>query len=715
MDAILARLGRFQADISALRLSCDSWLHSGTYSLQRAFDGIDLLLNEIHQALHSSTTVDSADRSARFFKDLLLNQVQMPLAGWVVCDKDESSLAFLQMTFHPDFVSVKNDLIMKLLWVAAKNWLTLSCVSNTLRMNINVNVSPKDFVEQVVSLLKCCQESRVFLTRACISKCSVKVESDQFPSPEPICGEAKDPVTLIESVGIKRDLDSQPTNDNQPNMPEAADIPCDDDIGGEPNLLEDVCRTPSAILGKSRPRNQHRLTKKKARRKSFKQRVRGFKSQQAVLNMNDPVSMVAVKVKRQNERERLGQRPKPKDGALEFNGHDQPNESDEVRAPTGLTLPCRICHRRILVDFGSIHLEKIHGINDLECCFCPKIFDSENLRDLHYETKHGLKFIACRLCDHRVPSSRGTEHLKEVHEIHEHECCFCPRTYEKRVDLRTHMKLYHLPPKPTSSNTDCRPCRLCHVPLTRKEEFKHMELEHDKPAECPLCDYKAGSADEKAGSTIHELLHVYLTSSIEEQMKRHILYEHKKKSTICGYCRIDFKDLKIAADHRKRCRNDPNGAQTKLCNECGVLVTVSDREKHNILFHNKSKSSLSYTCPHCSRKFPHAGVLKRHLLQEHFPEKREFTCATCGKSFVSKAQHERHTKIHEEPSLKCPRESCDKTFRLKKAVMQHLQGEFSFNSISIADIATVKSRSNGFQRTNKFCVLEKSRRIPKAF
>jgi len=55
-----------------------------------------------------------------------------------------------------------------------------------------------------------------------------------------------------------------------------------------------------------------------------------------------------------------------------------------------------------------------------------------------------------------------------------------------------------------------------------------------------------------------------------------------------------------------------------------------------------------------------------------FPEQRKMVCNICGKVFPTLDYLNRHKLMHQPPTLKCPR--CDKHFRWKTNVMQHLRG-----------------------------------------
>ena len=90
------------------------------------------------------------------------------------------------------------------------------------------------------------------------------------------------------------------------------------------------------------------------------------------------------------------------------------------------------------------------------------------------------------------------------------------------------------------------------------------------------------------------------------------------------------------------------------------------------VFHpGEAGRELMYRCSFCEKGFLHVNTLKNHLKRAHLTDQR-VNCETCGKDFLNTEELKRHKRIHAPPALKCPQ--CDKFFRLRQHVIQHLRG-----------------------------------------
>ena len=80
-----------------------------------------------------------------------------------------------------------------------------------------------------------------------------------------------------------------------------------------------------------------------------------------------------------------------------------------------------------------------------------------------------------------------------------------------------------------------------------------------------------------------------------------------------------------------------------------------------------------HQCPHCERKYAHAGSLTTHIQIEHSGSERP-TCDKCGMTFYSLKNLRDHvTRKHtvNPRMLKCPWPGCKKRFRTKTNLRKH--------------------------------------------
>ena len=110
-----------------------------------------------------------------------------------------------------------------------------------------------------------------------------------------------------------------------------------------------------------------------------------------------------------------------------------------------------------------------------------------------------------------------------------------------------------------------------------------------------------------------------------------------------------------------------------MCMVCGKMV-----KRGSLIGHTQRCTETEkrrFVCHLCPKRYLRAEVLQSHLLLRHYPERKQHICSLCGKAFASVSAIQHHNLSHAEPSIKCPRESCDKVFKSRGNVMQHLRGE----------------------------------------
>merc|ERR1712136_409158 len=80
-----------------------------------------------------------------------------------------------------------------------------------------------------------------------------------------------------------------------------------------------------------------------------------------------------------------------------------------------------------------------------------------------------------------------------------------------------------------------------------------------------------------------------------------------------------------------------------------------------------------FACPKCPKKYFKSDVLEIHLIQVHYPEKKTQRCSQCDKVFCTPDQLRKHLLTHGKPMIQCTRNGCDKLFKTKANVIQHLR------------------------------------------
>ena len=288
--------------------------------------------------------------------------------------------------------------------------------------------------------------------------------------------------------------------------------------------------------------------------------------------------------------------------------------------------------------------------------------------------------LPCRFCDRLIVARRCLVHLRKGHGLNKGdkaaECCFCPEKFDSMAKLRVHLKLCHFGHEDGSWKDELRACRLCGDLLGRKEVIvSHMKLKHDRPDECPFCEFRVG----QTAKDVNDLCVASGSISPKEQLKRHHRFFHRQTCTKCQYCEEIFATRQLALEHRDNCQLRKDLLKKKIeseekvvCNDCGQMVRKSRVNAHQDRVHKKNKV---FVCPHCPKSYGKSGTLREHLVRNHYPEQKQHICGVCGKAFATKDALAHHSKMHEQPYIKCTRESCDKVFKWKAGVIQHLRGE----------------------------------------
>ena len=80
--------------------------------------------------------------------------------------------------------------------------------------------------------------------------------------------------------------------------------------------------------------------------------------------------------------------------------------------------------------------------------------------------------------------------MAEVHDVLDIQCCYCLKSFSTDQRRSVHAKMYH--PKRQSTKARRHICKECDLFMNIKEAVDHMEIEHNKPNECPFCSFEVG-------------------------------------------------------------------------------------------------------------------------------------------------------------------------------------------------------------------------------
>jgi len=196
--------------------------------------------------------------------------------------------------------------------------------------------------------------------------------------------------------------------------------------------------------------------------------------------------------------------------------------------------------------------------------------------------------------------------------------------------------------------------------FTHKAFQRHMNATHkqlakpSKKVECPLCAKKFISKrnmEHHRLSTHKEGVGVFcsqcpFTCMTINQLKRHTLRQHTKKTIKCPKC--DFT--------------------------CAYVYSLV---KHDRNVHTE-KLEKNFPCPKCNRSYYRLDLMKRHLYRTH-DKARTFQCSLCEKAFTERKFLTNHENgVHKGFRFSCSQ--CDSQFTQQYDLTRHIAKKHSSNS-----------------------------------
>ena len=284
--------------------------------------------------------------------------------------------------------------------------------------------------------------------------------------------------------------------------------------------------------------------------------------------------------------------------------------------------PCNLCNK-VFTRQVSLHNHMKFHDGRFKCITCHRAFASQFSLDRH-------------TCSGEAPQDGNVYTCKE-----------CGKTFARDLYLQRHMAIH----------TGLFTCVICGRRYCRKEELmKHMlecsagiQVETSGEIKCPVCGDLFTDA------------HTYRLHYTQ--------HTHPYKCSQCG--RMFLRKTNMDAH---RC--DPWDGAAVQCEICRKMFRHPKYLARHRIVHEEPK----YTCAKCKKRFHRVDYYNDHMCVTETGERARIKriagereviirsqdpliCATCGKSYISTSNLNKHLKTHGEKREAC--DLCGKRFHLK--------------------------------------------------
>ncbi|KAL4720881.1 hypothetical protein ACJJTC_003015 [Scirpophaga incertulas] len=269
-------------------------------------------------------------------------------------------------------------------------------------------------------------------------------------------------------------------------------------------------------------------------------------------------------------------------------------------------MECKQCGKKFMFKCLLDKHQRVHtGEKPNKCDFCGKAFSSRYSLRTHLFIHTNEKPYKCSFCDY---ACRDSSSLRKHHSTHlglsmRYPCDQCPRRFDQKARLRTHVETAHLGIKHPKLT-----CDLCKSEYkTRASLISHIKGVHERANTC-ICGVCGKVVLNSANLAAHMLVHIDI------------------RPFSCTYagCKKKFKDMAAVKKHAIIHYPD----QYMVCQHCGRTFTRKHRLEAHLKRFRVETGCRSNNHRRFYRKIPKAKTRKA--------KSGPFICDTCGYKTNSK-------------------------------------------------------------------------------
>ena len=342
------------------------------------------------------------------------------------------------------------------------------------------------------------------------------------------------------------------------------------------------------------------------------------------------------------------------------------NNKSENQFDTG-TLQCSLCEFKCN-DGEALKQHKLAFHREEEKCAQKSTPGLKNLRKsldcAKCDTKfrHGGAFRRHKFIKHGENEEEVEKEWKALQQNFGWSCETCGKKFLDQHNMRVHTKREHSAKGKVDKEERKKfreerrrirlrrrvVCEHCSTSVLAKSLRMHIKA-HQRKNFAPQQDFNCTMCFTRLGKF-----------RSEDALERHMFNFHSGLVYHCEFC----DNTSTTPPEKRRHIRAKHKARTVQCNECEKrFVGEGDLRAHIKARHEKVKDKQ---CPHCGEAFQAGRAFTAHV--NRHTDNRQFSCETCGKSFLVESHLKEHTKSHTLPYF-C--DECDSRFGSHESMKAH--------------------------------------------